>query len=37
MTLLWTIAGIAVGGGLGWLHGRYNSRNRHRQDCETPT
>jgi len=35
MTALWIITGGVVGGGLGWLLGRFNSRNQNQQDCET--
>ena len=35
MTVLWTILGMAAGGGLGWLYGKWNSRRS--EDCETPT
>ncbi len=34
MTALWLIIGAVVGGGLGWLLGRSNSRRS--QECETP-
>jgi membrane protein DedA with SNARE-associated domain len=35
MTVLWMILGAVVGGGLGWLLGRFNSRQR--RECSTPT
>jgi hypothetical protein len=35
MTALWIITGGVVGGGFGWLLGRFNSRNQNQQDCET--
>jgi hypothetical protein len=36
MTYLWTILGIAVGGGLGYLYGSWRKR-RQLKACETPT
>jgi hypothetical protein len=35
MTAVWIIIGGAVGGGLGWLLGRFNSRQS--RECNTPT
>ena len=35
MTTLWIITGGVVGGGLGWLLGRFNSRKQNQRDCET--
>ena len=36
MTILWTILGIAVGGGLGYLYGGWQKRGQ-KDACETPT
>ena len=33
---VWLIIGAVVGGGAGWMLGRYNSR-KSRRDCEVPT
>jgi hypothetical protein len=35
MGILWSIMGMAAGGGLGWLLGKFNQRRR--ADCDTPT
>ena len=36
MTILWTILGTLVGGGLGYLYGGWRQR-RQLDACETPT
>jgi membrane protein YqaA with SNARE-associated domain len=37
MTTLYLIIGAIIGGGAGWLLGRFNSRRNRRQECTTPT